>query len=221
MPAGYPVAAPRLPRPVVVGQCWGDVTFVHWPVRPDSVAHLYPPRTRPDVFADGMTYVALVALAIRGSGVGTTPAIPYFGAFLETNIRLYSTEGPEPAFGTALADLRRLLTPDGVLVVMVHNELGVHRLTAEVQPEADQSEPAWSRPADADDTRPRGLADLAEQFGPGAAIWPVYPLPSAPVLAWGPAAGSVDRTEHAGLLAARSGAGREGLFEKTAVAALP
>ncbi|MCU7729743.1 class I SAM-dependent methyltransferase [Actinoplanes sp. KI2] len=123
---------------------------------------------------------------------------------LDDVVRLYSTEGPEPAFGTALADLRRLLTPDGVLVVMVHNELGVHRLTAEVQPEADQSEPAWSRPADADDTRPRGLADLAEQFGPGAAIWPVYPLPSAPVLAWGPAAGSVDRTEHAGLLAALS-----------------
>ncbi|WP_433300126.1 hypothetical protein ACQP2F_02210 [Actinoplanes sp. CA-030573] len=123
---------------------------------------------------------------------------------LDDVIRLYSTEGPEPTFGTALADLRRLLTPDGVLVVTVHNELGVHRLTAEVQPEADQSEPAWSRPADADDTRPRSLADLAAQFGPGAAIWPVYPLPSAPVVAWGAAAASVDRIEHAGLLAALS-----------------
>jgi hypothetical protein len=118
--------------------------------------------------------------------------------------RLYSTEGPEPAFGTALADLRRLLAPDGVLVVMVDNELGVHWLTADVQPEADQSEPAWSRPPAADDTRPRGLAELAERFGSGAAIWPVYPLPSAPVVAWGPAAGSVDRTEHAGLFAALS-----------------
>lgn len=118
--------------------------------------------------------------------------------------RLYSTEGPEPAFGTALADLRRLLAPDGVLVVMVDNELGVHRLTADVQPEADQSEPAWSRPPAADDTRPRGLAELAERFGSGAAIWPVYPLPSAPVVAWGPAAGSVDRSEHAGLFAALS-----------------
>ncbi|MFF5296972.1 hypothetical protein [Paractinoplanes globisporus] len=123
---------------------------------------------------------------------------------LDDIVRLYSTEGPEPVFGTALADLRRLLTPDGLLVVMVNNELGVHRLTAEVQPEADESEPAWTRPADSDNSRPRGLADLAEQFGPGAAIWPVYPLPSAPVVAWGAAVGSVDRTEHAGLLAALS-----------------
>ncbi|MFB9236720.1 hypothetical protein ACFFWC_14355 [Plantactinospora siamensis] len=118
--------------------------------------------------------------------------------------RLYSTEGPEPIFDTACADLRRLLAADGVLIMMVDNELGLHWLTADVQPEADQSEPAWTEPATADDTRPRGPAELAERFGAGAAVWPVYPLPSAPVLAWGPAAGSVDRTEHAGLLAALS-----------------
>ena len=43
--AGYPVTAPALPRPVVFDQHWRDVTFVHWPVPPESVAHMYPPGT--------------------------------------------------------------------------------------------------------------------------------------------------------------------------------
>ncbi|MBV8348871.1 MAG: DUF2071 domain-containing protein [Mycolicibacterium sp.] len=90
--AGYPVTAPSLPRPFVLGQCWGDLTFVHWPVRPDSVAHMYPPGTRPDIFADGMTYVALVPLVVSDSRLGVFPPIPFFGTFLETNIRLYSID---------------------------------------------------------------------------------------------------------------------------------
>ena len=50
-PAGFPIAAPVLPRPVTFDQYWEQLTFVHWPVRPEAVAHLYPPGTRPDVFA--------------------------------------------------------------------------------------------------------------------------------------------------------------------------
>ncbi len=45
--SGYPVTAPMLPRPVTFDQHWTDLTFTHWPVRPESVAHLYPPGTRP------------------------------------------------------------------------------------------------------------------------------------------------------------------------------
>jgi uncharacterized protein YqjF (DUF2071 family) len=88
---GYPVTPPALPRPVVLGQHWRDVTFVHWPVRPESVAHMYPPGTRPDVFADGLSYVALVPFAMGKTAVGSLP-LPYFGTFLETNIRLYSID---------------------------------------------------------------------------------------------------------------------------------
>lgn len=58
--AGYPVTPPALPRPVIFDQRWTDLTFIHWPVLPESVAGSYPPGTRPDVFADGMTYVGLV-----------------------------------------------------------------------------------------------------------------------------------------------------------------
>jgi uncharacterized protein len=90
--AGYPVSPPPLPGPVTFDQRWGELTFVHWPVRPESVAHLYPPGTRPDVFADGMTYVALVPFVMSSTKVGTALPLPYFGSFLETNIRLYSID---------------------------------------------------------------------------------------------------------------------------------
>jgi uncharacterized protein YqjF (DUF2071 family) len=92
MRAGYPVTAPPLPRPVVLEQCWRDLTFVHWPVHPDSVGHMFPPGTRPDVFADGLTYVALVPFIVIGSRLETRIPMPYVGAFLETNIRLYSID---------------------------------------------------------------------------------------------------------------------------------
>ncbi|WP_445170828.1 YqjF family protein [Mycolicibacterium sp. Dal123E01] len=72
-------------------QSWLDLTFLHWPVRPDDVAHLYPPGIRPDVF-DGMTYVGLIPFRMGYTKVGAGPALPYFGAFAETNVRLYSVD---------------------------------------------------------------------------------------------------------------------------------
>ena len=90
--AGYPVSPPDLARPVVFDQHWSELTFVHWPVEPASVVHLFPPGVRPDVFADGMTYVALVPFVMSGIRLGASPPVPYFGSFLETNIRLYSID---------------------------------------------------------------------------------------------------------------------------------
>lgn len=92
LPADYPLTAPSLPRPVIFEQLWRSVGFVHWPVRPDTVAHLFPAGTRPDVFADGTTYVGLVPFEMHGAGFGRR-SVPYFGTFLETNIRLYSVDG--------------------------------------------------------------------------------------------------------------------------------
>ncbi|MCX2929220.1 DUF2071 domain-containing protein [Mycobacterium sp. CVI_P3] len=89
--AGFPVAAPGLDGPAWFDQSWLDLTFVHWPVRPAEVANLYPPGTRPDVF-DGMTYVGLVPFRMGYTKLGAGPALPYFGAFAETNVRLYSVD---------------------------------------------------------------------------------------------------------------------------------
>ena len=76
----------------MLDQFWGDLTFVHWPVQPDTIAHLFPPGTRPDVFADGFTYVALVPFVMRRTSLATVLPLPYFGSFAETNIRLYSVD---------------------------------------------------------------------------------------------------------------------------------
>ena len=90
--AGFPVTPPPLRRPVLFDQSWVDLTFIHWPVQPAAVAHLYPPGTRPDVFADGMTYVGLVPFRMGHTALGTGPGLPYFGVFAETNVRLYSVD---------------------------------------------------------------------------------------------------------------------------------
>jgi uncharacterized protein YqjF (DUF2071 family) len=87
-----PETAPPIPRPVIFDQFWADLTFVHWPVHPERVAHLFPRGTRPDVFSDGMTYVALVPFEILHSTMGTSLRLPYIGAFAETNVRLYSID---------------------------------------------------------------------------------------------------------------------------------
>lgn len=89
---GYPLTAPPLRPPVLFDQFWGDITFVHWPVRPGDVAHLFLPGTRPDVYADGLTYVGLIPFQMREAALGRTRPVPYFGRFHETNVRLYSTD---------------------------------------------------------------------------------------------------------------------------------
>jgi uncharacterized protein len=90
--AGYPVTPPPLPGPVTFDQRWSDVTFLHWRVRPETVADLYPPGTRPDVFADGNTYVGLIPFVMTRTKLGTAVPLPYFGRFAETNVRLYSVD---------------------------------------------------------------------------------------------------------------------------------
>ena len=90
--ARFPVTPPPLPRPVFSTNRWSDLTFVHWPVQPDAVAPLYPPGTRPDVFDDGLTYVGLVPFVMSELTVGVSRPMPYFGRFLETNVRLYSID---------------------------------------------------------------------------------------------------------------------------------
>ena len=90
--ARYPVTPPPLPGPVTFNRRWSDLTFVHWPVHPESVEHMYPPGTRPDVFADGMTYIGLVPFVISATKVGTALPLPYFGSFPETNVRFYSID---------------------------------------------------------------------------------------------------------------------------------
>jgi uncharacterized protein YqjF (DUF2071 family) len=72
--------APILPWPRILRQNWLDLSFLHWAVEPGSIAHLYPPGTEPDTF-EGRSFVGVVPFQMV-----------LFGAFLETNVRLYSVD---------------------------------------------------------------------------------------------------------------------------------
>lgn len=78
-------------RTVVMSQHWRDLTFLHWAVDPADVAHRMPPGVRPDTL-DGRTYVGLIPFRMVDAGLGRGPAIPWWGTFLETNVRLYSVD---------------------------------------------------------------------------------------------------------------------------------
>jgi hypothetical protein len=83
--------APPLRPPIVFDQQWRNVSFLHWPVEPSTITHLFPPGCRPDV-VEGRSYVGLVPFQLRHAGLGRAGRIPYFGSFAETNIRLYSVD---------------------------------------------------------------------------------------------------------------------------------
>ena len=77
--------------PVMMNQSWRDLTFLHWAVDPDEVVHRMPPGVRPDTL-DGVTYVGLIPFRMVGAGIARGPGVPWFGSFLETNVRLYSVD---------------------------------------------------------------------------------------------------------------------------------
>jgi uncharacterized protein YqjF (DUF2071 family) len=83
--------APRSAGRTVFTQQWLELTFIHWAVDPELVAPHMPRGVRPDVF-DGASYVALVPFRMRGIGLFGSPGVPYFGSFLETNVRLYGVD---------------------------------------------------------------------------------------------------------------------------------
>lgn len=87
----YPTIAPPLRGRAWIEQFWGNLTFIHWPVPPNAVAHFFPDGTTPDVF-DGMTYVALVPFEMSATRIAARLPLPYFGTFAETNVRLYSVD---------------------------------------------------------------------------------------------------------------------------------
>jgi uncharacterized protein YqjF (DUF2071 family) len=90
------IAAPALPSRPIMSQFWRDLAFLHWFVEPAAAAPFMPPGAVPDVVPDGrfsgLTPVALVPFRMVRAGLGKGPAVPYFGTFWETNVRLYSVD---------------------------------------------------------------------------------------------------------------------------------
>ncbi len=83
--------APLLSGRVMMNQSWRDLTFLHWAVDPEQVAHHMPPGVRPDTL-DGATYVGLIPFRMVGAGPLRGSGVPWLGSFLETNVRIYSVD---------------------------------------------------------------------------------------------------------------------------------
>ena len=86
-------AAPPLPGRAVIRQRWSDLVFLHWRVSPDEVAPMLPAGTRPDTDENGDTWVGLIPFVLSHTQFfPPLPAVPYFGTFVECNVRLYSID---------------------------------------------------------------------------------------------------------------------------------
>lgn len=64
------------------------VSFLHWPVAPGAVAHLFPAGCEPDVLG-GRTYLGLVGLRVTAAGLWRSGRVAGFG---QVNVRLYSRD---------------------------------------------------------------------------------------------------------------------------------
>ena len=84
-------------RVPIAHQAWRDVTFLHWPFAPDSIAPLLADGLEPDLF-DGQAWVSLTPFSVRAFRLPLTPALPRLSNFPETNVRTY-VRGPSGVDG--------------------------------------------------------------------------------------------------------------------------
>ncbi|TFC97038.1 MULTISPECIES: DUF2071 domain-containing protein [Cryobacterium] len=83
--------APRLAGRASSSQRWSNLMFLHWRVDADLVAPLLPKGLVPDEF-DGTSWVGLIPFVLDRATVLGSPPIPYFGTFVEVNVRLYAVD---------------------------------------------------------------------------------------------------------------------------------
>lgn len=91
--AAEPVSsvAPLLAGRVTATQRWSKVTFLHWRVDSALVAPLLPAGLVPDEF-DGTSWVGLIPFVLDRATAFGSPPVPFFGAFVEVNVRLYAVD---------------------------------------------------------------------------------------------------------------------------------
>lgn len=83
--------APPLAGRASASQRWSEIAFLHWRVDAKLVAPLLPAGLVPDVF-DGTSWVGLIPFVLDRATVLGSPPVPYFGNFVEVNVRLYAVD---------------------------------------------------------------------------------------------------------------------------------
>ncbi len=84
------IAPPLLGR-AIASQRWSDLAFVHWRVDSAIVAPLLPVGLAPDQF-NGSAWVGLIPFVLDRATLFGSPPVPYFGTFVEVNVRLYAVD---------------------------------------------------------------------------------------------------------------------------------
>ena len=85
-----------LPRgPWIMAQVWHDLLFAHWPIAPEVLRPLVPQPLELDTF-EGQAWLGVVPFRMSGVRLRRAPALPYFSAFPELNVRTYVTHSKKP-----------------------------------------------------------------------------------------------------------------------------
>ena len=90
--AGRAGVCPHAVSRPFMDQEWVGLSLLHWRYQPDVVQRLLPTGLSVDTF-DGAAWVALVPFLLRVR-IPRGPALPWIGAFAETNVRTY-VRGPD------------------------------------------------------------------------------------------------------------------------------
>lgn len=82
---------PGLRGRVLLSQRWSDLLFIHWRADASEIAPLLPAGISPDIF-DGSTWVGLIPFRMSQTRIAGRIGVPYFGDFVEVNVRLYGVD---------------------------------------------------------------------------------------------------------------------------------
>ncbi|MGH9794495.1 MAG: YqjF family protein [Candidatus Acidiferrales bacterium] len=82
-------------RPWVMAMRWHDLLFAHWPLAPDVLRPRIPSPLSLDTYEDN-AWLGVVPFRMSGVRPRGIPALPWFSAFPELNVRTYVTVGGKP-----------------------------------------------------------------------------------------------------------------------------
>ena len=82
-------------RPWIMAQSWHDLLFAHWPIDSALLRPHIPTALQIDAF-DAQGWIAVVPFRMSGVRLRATPALPWFSAFPELNVRTYVVADGKP-----------------------------------------------------------------------------------------------------------------------------